>query len=80
MAIAPVLFWILATAIEMAQRDPEAFEIPFVYLAATWLLYLPVFGLAGVLLIGAVRVARIRTIPVLLSFGAVGGAGLAVLA
>ena len=79
MGLAPVLFWMLATGIEIARRDPEAFETPFAYLAATWLLYLPVFGLAGVLLIGGVRLVRFRSIPFLLSLGAVGGAGLAVL-
>jgi uncharacterized membrane protein len=79
MGLAPVLFWMLAAGIEIARRDPEAFETPFVYLAATWLLYLPVFGLAGVLLIGAIRLVRFRTVPLLLSFGAVGGACLAVL-
>lgn len=77
--LAPVLFWMLATGLEVAQRDPEAFETPFVYLAATWLLYLPVFALAGVVLIGVLRLVRFRTIPLLLSFGAVGGAGLSVL-
>lgn len=77
--LAPALFWMLATGIEIARRDPEAFETPFAYLAATWLLYLPVFGLAGVLLIGGVRLVRFRTLPFLLSFGAIGGAGLAVL-
>jgi uncharacterized membrane protein len=75
---APVLFWMLATGIEIARLDPEAFETPFAYLAAAWLLYLPVFALAGVLLIGAARLVRFRTVPLLLSFGAVGGAGLAV--
>jgi hypothetical protein len=79
MGLAPVLFWMLATGIEIARRDPEALDTPFAYLAATWLLYLPVFGLAGVLLIGGVRLVRFRTIPFLLSFGAVGGAGFAVL-
>lgn len=77
--LAPALFWMLATGIEIARRDPEAFETPFAYLAATWLLYLPVFGLAGVLLIGGVRLVRFRTLRFLLSFGAIGGAGLAVL-
>jgi hypothetical protein len=77
--LTPALFWMLATGIEIARRDPEAFETPFAYLAATWLLYLPVFGLAGVLLIGGLRLVRFRTIPFLLSFGAVGGAGFAVL-
>jgi hypothetical protein len=79
MGLAPVLFWMLATGIEIARRDPEALDTPLAYLAATWLLYLPVFGLAGVLLMGVVRLVRIRTIPFLLSFGAAGGAGLAVL-
>jgi uncharacterized membrane protein len=79
MGLAPVLFWMLATGIDIARRDPEALDTPLAYLAATWLLYLPVFGLAGVLLIGGVRLVRFRTIPLLLSFGAVGGAGLAIL-
>ena len=77
--LAPALFWMLATGIEIARRDPEAFETPFAYLAATWLLYIPVFGLAAVLLIAVIRLVRFRTIPLLLSFGAVGGACLAVL-
>ncbi len=79
MGLAPVLFWMLATGIDIARRDPEALETPFAYLAAAWLLYLPVFVFAGVLLIGGVRLVRLRAIPFLLSFGAVGGAGLAVL-
>lgn len=79
MGLAPVLFWMLATGIEIARRDPEAFETPFAYLAATWVLYLPVFGLAGILLIGGAHLVRFRAITFLPSFGAVGGASLAVL-
>jgi len=40
MGLAPVLFWMLAAGFEIARRDPEAFEMPFAYLTATWLLYL----------------------------------------
>jgi uncharacterized membrane protein len=77
--LAPVLFWILATSVEIAKRDPEAFETPLAYLAMTWLLYLPVFGVAGVLLIAMRRFvpSRSRLAPWV---GAVAGAGLAVVA
>jgi uncharacterized membrane protein len=77
-ALAPALFWMLATSIEIARRDPAAFETPLIYLAVTWLLYLPVFGLAGVLLIGGTRFVRIRFTHSWW-LGAVAGGGLAVL-
>jgi hypothetical protein len=47
MGLAPVLFWTLATGIEIAQRDPEALDTPFAYLAATWLLVSPCFWPKG---------------------------------
>jgi hypothetical protein len=74
-ALAPALFWLLATAEDVARRRPDAFETPLAYLAATWLLYLPVFAAAGVLLIGAGRYFRYRH-RTSLWCGALGGGGL----
>ena len=48
-ALAPVAFWLLATATEVVRHKPDALETPVLYLAATWLLYAPVFALAGLL-------------------------------
>jgi hypothetical protein len=75
--LAPVLFWVLATGMEAAQRDPDAFEAPLAYLAFTWVCYLPVFGFAGAVLIAGQRVVRVRSgvAPVL---GTVVGAGASV--
>jgi hypothetical protein len=73
--LAPILFWILATGVDIARRDPEAFETPLAYLAFTWVLYLPVFGTAGVLLIAGQRFIPLRS-QFASWIGAVGGAGL----
>jgi len=71
--LAPILFWVLATGLEAARRRPDAFEMPLAYLAFTWVAYLPVFGIAGVALIGGQRfvLLRSRVAPVV---GAVVGA------
>ncbi|HEV3061670.1 MAG TPA: hypothetical protein VGY48_25690 [Vicinamibacterales bacterium] len=52
-ALTLVLFWALATGVDVARRDPEALEAPLAYLAITWLLYLPVFCVAGLGVIAA---------------------------
>jgi len=44
---APILFWILATGTEVAQRKPDALEDLLGWLAATWVFYFPVFALTG---------------------------------
>jgi|SRR3954469_953921 hypothetical protein len=77
-ALAPILFWTLATGVDVARRDPEALETPFLYLAYTWLLYLPVFSVSGLGVIAIGRIFRFgsRIAPWV---GAVGGASLAVL-
>jgi uncharacterized membrane protein len=77
-ALAPILFWTLATGVDVARRDPEALETPLLYLASTWLLYLPVFCVAGLGVIAVGRFFRFgsRTAPWV---GAVGGASLAVM-
>lgn len=77
--LAPALFWVLATGVEIVRRDPDALETPVVYLALTWSLYFPVFGLAGAMLLRGVRLVRFGTVSLLLWFGAIGGAALAVL-
>jgi uncharacterized membrane protein len=76
---APILFWMLATGIDVARRDPEALETPLAYLVFTWLLYLPVFGIAGILAIIGRRFFRCRN-TLLLSLGALICGGLSVLA
>jgi uncharacterized membrane protein len=73
--LAPILFWILATATEIASRDPEALETPLLSLAFTWILYLPVFGIAGVLLIAGQRFIPRRS-QLASWIGAIAGAGL----
>ena len=70
---APILFWMLATGVEIVRRDPEAFDTPFVYLAATWVLYLPVFGVAGALVIVFAHSFRLGP-TVSIPLGALGGA------
>jgi len=77
--LAPVLFWILATGVEVARRDPESLETPLAYLAFTWIYYLPVFALAGVLLIAGQRFIPLR-LQVAPWIGAVAGAGVSVVA
>ena len=77
-ALAPVLFWMLATGVEVARRDPDAFETPLAYLAVTWLLYVPVLGVAGAVLLASRRFFRLRS-TLLPWLGAVAGGGLAVL-
>jgi hypothetical protein len=47
--LAPVAFWLLATATDVVRHTPEALETPLLYLAVTWVLYLPVFAVAVVL-------------------------------
>ncbi len=75
--LAPGLFWLLVTVEDVARRRPDALETPLLWLAGTWLLYLPVFAAAGVLLIRAGRFFRYRN-STSLWFGAFGGAALSV--
>jgi uncharacterized membrane protein len=74
--LTPILFWILATGVDIASRDPEAFETPLALLAFTWVLYLPVFGMAGVLLMAGQRFVIPRHSQFASWIGAVAGAGL----
>jgi len=76
---APVLFWILATAIEVARRNPEALETPLAYLVFTWIYYEPVFACVGVLLIAGQRFISLRS-QLASWIGAVAGGGLTVVA
>jgi len=76
---APVLFWILATGRDIVWRKPGALEAPLVYLVVTWVFYLPVFAVAGVLVVVFGRLfARLSAFGAT-ALGVIVGAGCSVL-
>ena len=76
---APVLFWILATGRDIVWRKPDALEAPLVYLVVTWVGYLPVFALAGVLVVVFGRSVDRRSRFGATAIGVIVGAGFSVL-
>ena len=77
--VAPVLFWILATGRDIVWRKPGALEAPLVYLVVTWVVYLPVFALTGVLVVVFGRLFARRSAYGATAIGVILGAGFSVL-
>ena len=67
-------FWLLVTAAGIMKHDPEALETPLAWLAVTWVVYLPVFGLGAVL---PVATARYFGLALPMWVGAIASGGIA---